>query len=330
MSAVPSVGRAAIPRVLISAYAASPAFGSWDPVLEAELLPALCALEGVAGLEVPWLGALHPHDDEWFLRNVPVGASLALTALPYVMRRCSADPGYGIASPDADGRAAALDDVRRIAADVRVLTERSGAVVAVVNLHTAPRGGADATALEASLMEISELDWCGAELVIEHCDAPVPGRAFEKGFLPVEAEITAVSATGVPVGIWLNWGRSAIELRDPAAVTAQIAEVGDSGLLAGLTFSGAGAVDGPYGAAWADAHLPILSADPASGSMLDDAALRAALGAAATVPWLGVKVSRRPEDRTATDVVRTVARNLALVCAARLSGEVIGPRNHSQ
>ena len=316
-TATSAVSAAVSPLVLISAYAASPAFGSWDPALEAELLPALCDLPGVVGLEVPWLGALHPHDDEWFLRNAPAGASLALTALPYVMRRCGVDASYGIASPDADGRAAALDDLRRLAADVRVLTEQSDAVVAVINLHSAPRGGADAAALAASLTELGDLDWCGAELVIEHCDALVPGHAFEKGFLPVDAEVAAVVGTGVPVGIWLNWGRSAIELRDADAVTAQIAEVANSGLLAGLTFSGAGAVDGPYGAAWTDAHLPLLSADPTSGSVLDDASVRAALLAAGDVPWLGVKVSRRPDDRTASDVVRTVARNLDLVRAAR-------------
>lgn len=57
--------------ILVSSYTVSPAHANWDPALEAELLPALCALPGVAGLEVPWAGRIHPHDEAWFLANVP-------------------------------------------------------------------------------------------------------------------------------------------------------------------------------------------------------------------------------------------------------------------
>lgn len=269
------------------------------------------------GLEVPWLGSLHPHDDAWFAKSVPPGAKLAVTALPYVMKRCAADPSYGIASADAAGRAEAISDLRRLAGDVRRIVDESPATVAVVPLHTAPRGTADAAALTHSLDELAELDWSGAQLVIEHCDAVMPDRLFEKGFLPIADEITAIMSTGTPVGMWLNWGRSAIELREPDAVTAQIADVATSGLLSGLTFSGSAAIDGPYGPAWIDAHLPLLSADSSSASLLDDAHVGAALAAAGSVPWLGLKVSRRPSDHTAEDVVRTVAHNLELVYRIR-------------
>lgn len=127
--------------VLISAYAASPAHGRWDPELEAELLPALCALPAVAGLEVPWIDGLHPHDAEWFLRNVPAGIRLAITALPFVMGRVARDSRYGIASPDEAGRATAMGDLARVAADVARIRDDSPAEVALVVLHTAPRGG---------------------------------------------------------------------------------------------------------------------------------------------------------------------------------------------
>ncbi|GGF04553.1 DUF4862 family protein [Mycetocola zhadangensis] len=312
-----SVGREGI---LISSYAASPAHSSWDPELEGELLPALCSLPGVVGLEVPWLGRVHPHDDAWFLRNVPAGARLALTPLPYVMRRCAADPQYGIASRNAAGRASALEDMQRLAADVRMLTEQSGAEVALVALHTAPSAAADGAALQDSLHEIAGYDWSGAQLVIEHCDTIMPDRPFEKGFLPLADEIEAISATNTPIGMWLNWGRSIIELRDADAVTAQISAVADSGYLTGLTFSGAAASDGPYGAAWLDAHLPVLSADPESGSLLDDAHVGTAISAAGAVPWLGMKVSRRPSDRSAADVTRTVASNLGVLERMRAAG----------
>lgn len=305
------------PTILVSSYAASPAHTHWDAALEHELLAGLCALPDVAGLEVPWLGAPHPHDVEWFLRSVPAGARLSLTPLPWVMRRCAEAPGYGVASPDADGRAAALGDLSRVAQDARRISDESAATVALVGVHTAPRGGGSVDALARSLDEIASWDWGEAELVIEHCDAPTPGLPFEKGFLHLDDELDALQRSGAPVGIWLNWGRSAIELRAADAVTAQIADAAETGRLAGLTFSGAAAVDGPYGPAWADAHLPLLSADPDSASLLDDARVTDALIAAGDVPRLGLKVSRRPTDRTAQDVIRTVARNLDVIRAAR-------------
>jgi hypothetical protein len=304
------------PSLFVSAYAASPAFSRWDPSLEAELLPALCELPGVVGLEIPWLGSIHPHDPAWFLRQVPPGARLALTPLPWVMRRAAELPSYGIASTDAGGRAAALDDLRRLHRDARRIEGESPATVALVALHTAPRGGGDAGTLAASLDEIGSWDWGGASLVIEHCDAVRPGQAFEKGFLALADELAVLEVAAPDIGLWMNWGRSAIELRDPDAVTRQIAEAAASGRLAGLTFSGAAAEDGPYGAAWVDTHPPLLSTDPASASLLDDAHVAAALAAAPDVPALGLKVSRLPSDRTAADVVATIARNLDVVTRA--------------
>ncbi|WP_226534012.1 DUF4862 family protein [Microbacterium paraoxydans] len=301
--------------VLVSAYPASPAHARWDPALEAALLPALCALPGVAGLEVPWTGSLHPHDDAWFLANVPT-VPLAVTPIPFVMGRVGEDPRYGLASVDEDGRAAAVADLRRVAADVARIHGESAASVAVVTVHTAPRATGAVESLVRSLHEIAALDWSGARLVVEHCDAFVPGRAPEKGFLPLDDEITALRAADVPIGLWLNWGRSAIELRDADAVTAQIGTAAASGLLVGLAFSGASPVQGPYGAAWIDAHLPIASTHPESGSLLDDALVADALAAAGDLEWLGLKVARRPDDVTAADSLRTISRNLEVVRAA--------------
>ncbi|MBS1905874.1 MAG: DUF4862 family protein [Actinobacteria bacterium] len=311
--------------VLVSAYAASPAHRTWDPALEGQLLPALCALPDVAGLEVPWIDGLHPHDADWFLAHVPAGIRLALTPLPFIMGRVAADPRYGIASPDPDGRAAALADLARVAADARRIRDESPAEVAVIALHTAPRGGGDAAALTRSLDELGGWDWCGARLVIEHCDALRPGQTPEKGFLALADEIAAIGAAAAPAGIWMNWGRSAIELRDADAVTAQIREAAQSGLLDGLTFSGAATADGPYGGAWVDAHPPIRSTDPSSHSLLDDEHVAAALEAAPGVPWLGVKVSRLPSDRTAAEVAATVGRNLDVV---RRAAELLQRGDH--
>ncbi|MEV7610458.1 DUF4862 family protein [Microbacterium sp. NPDC089320] len=296
--------------LLISSYAVSPAHSTWDPDLEGELLPALCALPGVAGLEVPWMGRLHPHDPDWFLSHVPAGAEIAVTPLPWVMKRCGADARYGIASPDHDGRRAALADLRGVADDVRLLAADSDASVTVVALHTAPQGGGDSSRLATSLDEISQWDWAGAQLVVEHCDAATTDHPWQKGFLSLDDEISAVLSADSPIGLWLNWGRSVIETRDADAVTEQIAVAAASGLLVGLSFSGSAAVDGPYGPAWTDGHLPLAAADPAAGSLLDAAHVAAALAAAGGVERLGLKVSRRPGDTTAADVIRTIDDNL--------------------
>lgn len=309
--------------ILVSAYPVSPAHGSWDRALEGELLPAICALPGVTGLEVPWMGGIHPHDDAWFLQNVPAVA-LAVTPIPFVMGRLGADAAYGIASTSEDGRAAALADLRRVAADVERINGESAASVAVVALHSAPRAnsGSAIDALARSLDEIAGWDWHGAELVLEHCDAYIPGQAYEKGFLSVDDEIVAIERSGGAVGMWLNWGRSAIELRDADAVTAQIARVAASGHLRGLAFSGAAGAPSPYGYPWIDAHLPIRSTYPESQSLLDDQQVADALAAADDVPWLGLKIARRPDDATAQDALRTVQRNLDVVRNAG-SGETV-------
>lgn len=302
--------------ILVSAYPVSPAHSSWDPVLEGELLPAICALPGVAGLEVPWMGGIHPHDDAWFLRNVPA-VPLAVTPIPFVMGRLGVNSGYGIASTADDGRAAALADLRRVADDVARINGESAASVAVVSLHSAPRAiGGDAGALARSLDEIAGWDWHGSELVLEHCDAYIPGQAYEKGFLSIDDEIAAIERSSGVVGMWLNWGRSAIELRDADAVTAQIARVAASGHLRGLAFSGAAAVESPYGYPWIDAHLPIRSTYPESESLLDDQHVADALVAAGDLSFLGLKVARRQDDTTAADALRTVKRNLEVVRAA--------------
>lgn len=298
--------------ILVSSYTVSLAHANWDPALEAELLPALCALPGVAGLEVPWAGRIHPHDEAWFLANVPA-VSLAVTPVPFIMGSIGADPAYGIASTDEEGRTRAVDDLRRLAADVARINAESAATVAVVMLHTAPRATGAVEPLVRSLGEITALDWSGARLVIEHCDAFVPEQAPSKGFLSLDAEIAAIRAADVPVGLWLNWGRSVIELRDADAVTAQIATAADSGLLVGLAFSGAAATESPYGRPWIDAHLPIASAYPESLSLLDDAHVADALAAAGDVEWLGIKTAKRPDDASADDALQMASRNLEVV-----------------
>ncbi|MBO1740774.1 DUF4862 family protein [Leifsonia sp. TF02-11] len=295
-------------KTVVSAYAASPAYTRWDPAFEERFLAELVALDGVDALELPWLGRLHPFDDEWLISRVPA-TELVITALPWTMTRSKASPSYGLASTDPLGRADAVADLDRMRRDL----VRLPVIPSVVLLHTAPSGALGSVdALQDSLASITSWDWCGSTLAIEHCDRAVPGRPFEKGFLPLADELAALE--GIPeAGLWLNWGRSAVELRDAMAVTAQVAAAAASGRLVGLTLSGAASTDGPYGLAWADAHLPFAETDPRSGSLLTRSTARAALRAAADVSWRGLKVSRRPGDESVAEVLATVEANLAVL-----------------
>lgn len=192
---------------------------------------------------------------------VPQRWMFVLTAIPLTMQAWQRDHRYGLASRDADGRAAALDDAAGLSAAVRAANEAAGRrAVLAVEIHSAPTasddGAPDGGALAASLARIADMAWDGAAVLVEHCDAHVEGQAPAKGYLPLGDEIAALRNVGsAQFGISLNWGRSAIELRDADRVLDHVALARRAGRLRALTFSGAAATENRYGAAWEDKHL---------------------------------------------------------------------------
>lgn len=66
----------------VGAYAASPNTTAWDPELEARYYARLRALPNIKGLEHPFLGTLHPHDDAWFVRHIDPNWRFVLTCIP--------------------------------------------------------------------------------------------------------------------------------------------------------------------------------------------------------------------------------------------------------
>lgn len=278
--------------VIVGAYAASPSLLGWDPALEREYLAGIDAIPAVRGLELPWIGELH-RDPEWLLDALPSRFELVVTDIPWAARLAGTDPEYGLASRSDRGRRLAVDDAARLRDDVQRLSDAGGARVIAVELHSAPRADQGAPGqLAESLAEIEAWDWLGADLVIEHCDALVAGQPPQKGFLALADEIAAVADT--TVGLSINWGRSAIELRDADAVAEQIAAARDSGRLRGLIFSGATGAPGTFGAEWADTHAPFAETPdypwgvPESLLTLDRA--RDAVAACGTLDWLGFKM----------------------------------------
>ena len=282
-------------RYVIGAYPSSPAHRNWDPAVEEEFFSLLAGDSRVGSLELPWTGALHPHDTDWLHTNFPKNLSAVITTIPFVMGQVGKDPQYGIASPNEMGRAKAIAHLKEVFSAVTDFHTKTGRnVVSVVEIHSAPRQIGKASQLAKSLQEISSWDWQGVKLALEHCDAFVVGQTPEKGFVSLQEEIDAIQTSGIDIGIFINWGRSAIEFRDANRVIEHIERAKSANLLYGLIFSGASDCEGQFGYPWIDAHLPFKKSiehpfgDP--NSLLTENLAKEALSVAGDLQWLGFKM----------------------------------------
>jgi len=295
---------------IVGAYAAMPS----DPASREEFSQLLREADWVDGLEIPYPGELETDLDRLAASLAPGWVTNTITAIPGTMVRLQVNPDFGLASPDADGRAQAV----AFAADVRTailrLADRVGRQsVKYVQLHSAPSRVAQPAALATSLAELLGWDWVGAELVIEHCDRHIVGRTPEKGFLPVDDEIEVAARLGV--GVHINWGRSCLEGRDPEGPLRDITEARARGVLRGVVFSGASGADSPYGPAWADAHLPATPDEPSSlmGQLEIAACAEQALRSdlpGSPAAYLGAKISVPPQasPQQRLRMLQTIAR----------------------
>ena len=209
-------------QAFVSSYALASPAEPWNRAAETELFAGL-ARRDLAGVELPFYGSLHRHDAGWLVERLDPRWRLIVTLLPGTMERVGADPRFGLASADAAGRARALGfaaEAARTVAHLRGFLGRPA--VAAVAVHSAPRLGAGAkSSLEAfadSLTRLRALDWGGAELLVEHCDAYCAAHAPDKGFLRVEDECAALKLSAGPTRarLLVNWGRSALERAPPA------------------------------------------------------------------------------------------------------------------
>lgn len=284
-------------RLHLAAYAAA-APGPFDPEGEGALYEALKALP-LAGLEQPYFGTLHRHDEAWLLDRFKPGWTFVLTTLPGTMDRMKADPRFGLASKDEGGRKAALEFMEGARRAVERINARMGRpCVLAVEVHSAPRPDPCPDRFAASLKELASWDWRGASLLVEHCDEARPDGAHDKGFLSLKAELSVVAS--VPgTAISLNWGRSALEGRSELTPLAHIAAARAAGALGALFFSGVTPQHPDYGA-WKDSHAPFSTACPES--LLTPADASKAVSEARGVPLVGLKIQPLPaalglEDR---------------------------------
>ncbi|HEX3815653.1 MAG TPA: DUF4862 family protein [Mycobacteriales bacterium] len=295
-------------KYVIGAYTAYPATPDWDDSAESAFLADLAQLPGFGGLEVPFTGPL-PADTGLFDKVDP-SWDFVLTAIPGTIPRVAADPNFGLASPAPDGRREALVFAAGLRDAVEQWQRWAGrACVRGVEIHSAPTGIADGAAFTDSLAEIASWDWHGATVTVEHCDAFVPERAPQKGYLDLSAELAAIAAVVAQgprtrLGLTVNWARSAIEAHDAGIAATHIGQAAAAGALRGLMFSGCSDRAGAFGDAWLDTHLP-----PAAGefddltnvqpeSLLTPDEVRRAIAATAGQPldFAGLKIGVRPAD----------------------------------
>ena len=282
-------------KYIVGAYPASPAHRTWDPAAEEGFFSLLASDSRIGSLELPWMGALHPHDTKWLDMNFPKNLVAVVTSIPFVMGQLGNNPNYGIASPEEASRAMAIAHLREIFDSVTEFHQKIGRrAVSHVEIHSAPRQVGSSSQLAKSLREIASWDWQGVNIVIEHCDAFISGQHPEKGFLSISDEIAAIQSSGCEVGILINWGRSAIEFRDASRVVEHIESAKSANLLQGLIFSGASNVEGLFGYPWIDAHHPFRKnvsykfGDPES--LLTEELAKAAMRAAGEIPLIGIKM----------------------------------------
>lgn len=308
--------------LFVSAYITAPT----GHAAEDAFFDAVATLD-VGGLEY----ALHPEgtrtlEPAWVDAHVPAAWDLVVTLVPTMTVRRAHRPAYGLGSTDEEQRRHALADVARARDLARALADRHGRRrVAAIEVHSAP-GPRDGSldALTRSLDEVLGWDLAGAELLLEHCDALVEGQEPAKGFHRLEDELRVVQGFGLApdvLGMSVNWGRSAIEGRDPALAVAHTRAVADAGLLRALVLSGATDVDSAWGPAWSDTHIPPRGEDPALAasavSLLGPDEVAATLAAAGDVPRVGLKWAARPAEADVAARLAIVRASIDQVVAAR-------------
>ncbi|WP_286263179.1 DUF4862 family protein [Thalassotalea atypica] len=312
---------------IVGAYATAPSTFAWDENLESEYYEQLKSMDNIQGIEHPFVGKLHPFDDDWFLANIDSRWQFVFTSIPGVMANLAHNPHFGIASINEDGRQAAIEFYQQARLAIFKLNKHLGKhAVSHMKIHTAPTISAKTSsskqALHTSLETILSWDWYGAKLLIEHCDAFIPEQSPEKGFLSLEDEIDTVTTINKKLscnmGVSVNWGRSAIETRSVQGPIKHIKMAYQSKLLRGIIFSGASGEDTPYGQ-WKDSHMPPAKAfnipHYAKNSLLTIEQIEKSLQHCDcdNLDFIGGKISLSPNTATVSERVSYIQSLLTLL-----------------
>lgn len=296
-------------KYFVGAYASSPNVSGWDAALESRYYDQLNQFSNLEGLEHPFVGSLHPHDDDWFLKHINPEWDFVFTCVPGIMAAKSKNPLFGIASDDKGGREQAIAFLESARHAIEKLNTHLGRqAVRGIQIQTSPSrsvASSSVSSLKQSLETICEWDWQGARIIIEHCDAFVEGQVPAKGFLTIEEEIEAIEYVNAKcqtnIGININWGRSVIETRSCDGAINHIAAAREKNLMCGMMFSGVSNLDTEYGE-WRDTHMPPEKYKPdaagAVGSLMTEDEMFKSLGSCdiEALDFIGVKLGVRPAE----------------------------------
>lgn len=273
---------------IVGAYASLPK--GWEQ--QHEYYRALEEQEWIQGTELPYPGNLaNAGELTWLSVNLPLSWNKnTATLIPGTMQNVWKNPLFGLASPDVEGRKAAIDFTHSAWESIMKLAQmRNSNDIAFLEIHTAPTKLASKDAMRQSIEEVLSWDWHGTQLVIEHCDCYVEHQNPEKGFLSIEDEVLLCRQTGI--GLTINWGRSCVEGRSAQTPLQHIQYALDNRVLKGLMFSGASPKSTQYGYEWIDGHLPMDSDEPSSLMTHENIQQCAALALSApTLAYMGAKV----------------------------------------
>ena len=139
---------------IIGAYASHPA-----PEQQEEYYKLLAQQPWINGLEMPYPGQIAT-DNELLAGLLAANWDFnAVTAIPGTMQNVGKDANFGLASPDWDGREAALAFTRQLREDVGKLCEHADRnVVTRIEVHSAPTRTAQGDAFRRSLEVLREWD----------------------------------------------------------------------------------------------------------------------------------------------------------------------------
>ncbi len=205
---------------IIGAYASAPSLFSNDQTQEEifyELLKE--RVKSIKGLEIPFNGEnIHNFGDDFLIQILDDQWSNVITAVPASFMNLKKNKHFGLASDNHEGRDLALSCHKKLNNIVREINDKKGkSCISHIQLCSSPSfPKKDVKSSEDSLLSsienIMTWDWDGANLVIEHCDSHGADGLYQKGFMPIEAELRVVDyfqKSGL--GMVLNWGRSVLE-----------------------------------------------------------------------------------------------------------------------
>lgn len=274
-----------------------------------ELIQKIMGLGLCTGLEIPIFSNLYKEDASWLWSELGANTSNVFTMITATMEAIEENENFGLASQNDEGRDLSLKMLASVRDIVAKLNREHNQRIFAVEIQSAPQMKSEPETREAfteSLLEIASWDWSGAAICVEHCDAFTTQHTPAKGFLTLDDEVSAVlkareAQSRTPVGITLNWGRSAIELRDGAAVNDHISHCREANVLYGLMYSSASPVANAFGPAWTDAHLPLrpnTDLDPGepTSALTSQLLQESRMLAGDELLYDGIKTSIRPLD----------------------------------